>query len=103
MDLQVRNDTRDDYQILVWVSDTDLQGEWQCNRVCDKRYEVYESHHQINHEWWGGYTRHNELSRKVFDREDNLINDEFITENHAIMMYEPLLAESKGDLEEGVQ
>ncbi len=63
--------------------------------------KFYEGHHQIIHEWWGGYTRHNELRRRVFDCYDNLLDDESIAENHAIMMYEPLLAESKGLFEEG--
>jgi vancomycin resistance protein VanW len=29
----------------------------------------------------------------VFDLDDNQIGDDFVTENHAIMMYEPMLAE----------
>ncbi len=93
VDLQVRNNTSDDYQLLVWLDKTHLHGEWRSNRTCEKRYEVYESHHQINHEWWGGYTRNNIIRRKVYDGKENLINDEFITENHAIMMYEPMLQE----------
>lgn len=93
VDLQVRNNTLDDYQLLVWLDKTHLHGEWRSNRIFEKRYEVYESHHQINHEWWGGYTRNNIIRRKVFDGKDDLIDDEFITENHAIMMYEPMLQE----------
>ena len=36
--------------------------------------------------------RHNVIKRKVFDLNNNQIGDDFITENHAIMMYEPMLA-----------
>ncbi|WP_047811357.1 VanW family protein [Desulfosporosinus acididurans] len=93
VDLQVRNNTLDDYQLLVWLDKTHLHGEWRSKRTCEKRYEVYESHHQINQEWWGGYTRNNIIRRKVYDGKENLINDEFITENRAIMMYEPMLQE----------
>lgn len=35
--------------------------------------------------------RHNVIRRKVLDIDNNQIGDDFITENHAIMMYEPML------------
>lgn len=95
VDLQVRNDTTEEYQLIVWVGESNLHGEWRSNQVSEKKYEVYESFHQIRHEWWGGYTRHNILRRKVLDQKGCEIDDEFITENHAIMMYEPLLAENQ--------
>nr|WP_052342734.1 hypothetical protein [Bacillus sp. EB01] len=34
-----------------------------------------------------------EIHRKIFNKNNDLIDNEFITENHAIMMYEPLLEE----------
>jgi vancomycin resistance protein VanW len=40
---------------------------------------------------WGGYSRHNLLRRRVLTEEGALVRDEYVTENHAIMMYEPLL------------
>jgi vancomycin resistance protein VanW len=44
-------------------------------------------------EYWGGYSRHNEIWRKTFDVETGeMMEDEFLTDNHAIMMYEPLLS-----------
>lgn len=46
-------------------------------------------------EYWGGYARHNEIYRKKLNQHNVSVDDEFITENHAIMMYEPLLEESK--------
>lgn len=55
-------------------------------------YKVYESEHRITHEWWGGYMRHNVIRRKVFDNQGSEIADDVITENHAVMMYEPLLS-----------
>lgn len=36
--------------------------------------------------------RHNMIRRKVFEGQGSEIADEVITENHAIMMYEPLLS-----------
>lgn len=93
VDLQIRNDTKQNYQLLVWVGDSDLEGEWRCEQTCHYKYEVYESEHLITQEWWGGYMRHNVIRRKVFDLGNDQISDEFITDNHAIMMYEPMLKE----------
>lgn len=91
VDLQIRNDTEHEYQLKVRVGDNDLEGEWRCEQSCPYHYEVYESEHLIKQEWWGDYTRHNVIRRKVLDDGDNLVTDELVTENHAIMMYEPLL------------
>lgn len=91
VDLQVRNDTLDAYQLVVSVGESELYGEWRCERECPYHYEVYESEHRVTHEWWGGYMRNNVLHRKVYDDAHLEICDEVVTENHAIMMYEPLL------------
>jgi len=93
IDLQIKNDTQHRYQLLIRVGESDLEGEWRCEQPLTQKYEVYESEHLITQEWWGGYMRHNVIKRKVFDLDDNQIDDDFITENHAIMMYEPMLAE----------
>lgn len=95
VDLQIRNDTQKQYQLSVLVGDSYLEGKWRCEEPCPYRYEVYESEHLITQEWWGGYMRHNVIKRKVFDINSNEIDDEFITENHAIMMYQPMLPTEK--------
>jgi len=91
VDLQIRNDTPHEYQLLVKVGDNHLEGEWRCKHPCPLEFQIYESEHIIKHEWWGGYTRHNIIRRKVLDSSAKLISDEVVAENHAIMMYEPLL------------
>lgn len=93
IDLQIKNDTQYKYQLLIRVGESDLEGEWRCEQPLTPKYEVYESDHLITQEWWGGYMRHNIIRRKVFDLDDNQIGDDFVTENHAIMMYEPMLVE----------
>jgi vancomycin resistance protein VanW len=95
IDLQIRNDTSQDYQLLLWISDVELNGEWRSEHSRTQNYEVYESNHLISQEWWGGYMRHNEIRRRVFDADNKHIGDDFITDNHAIMMYEPMLPEFK--------
>ncbi len=56
-------------------------------------YEVYEREHIMQPGYWGGYTRHNLLRRKKYDMEGNLLDDEYVVENHAIMMYSPFIEE----------
>ena len=91
IDLQIRNDTKYRYQLAVNVGKSDLEGELRCEKPCPYEFEVYEKEHIITQEWWGGYMRHNIIRRRVFNIEGIQIDDEFITENHAIMMYEPML------------
>lgn len=92
IDLQICNDTKVNFQLLVDVGTTHLHGAWRAEKATGYRYKVYETGHHITHEWWGGYIRHNELRREVSDVENNLVADEYLTENHAVMMYEPLLS-----------
>lgn len=95
VDLQIKNDTPYEYQLNVFVGDKDLEGEWRCAQPSHFKYEIYENNHLIKQEWWGGYMRHNEIRRSVFDQNGNKVSDDFITENHAIMMYEPLLGDGE--------
>jgi len=92
IDLQIKNETNTDYQLHIWLDEQYLHAEWRSGAPPDLSYEVYESDHFINAEWWGGYTRCNVLHRRVYDPHHHEIGDEFICRNQAIMMYEPLLA-----------
>lgn len=91
LDLQIYNGTSENYQIIAYVTDKDLVGEFRSN--CKKlyHYEVYEKDHSVTPRLWGGYMRNNEIWRKTYNQYDELVNDEYITENHAIMMYNPLI------------
>lgn len=91
LDLQIANRTNQAFQLCLWLTDSDLVGEWRAELPPTRRYEVYEKEHWITPAIWGGYERHNLLYRRVYDLEGAYIGDEFITENHAYMMYEPLL------------
>jgi len=90
-DLQIYNPTDTDYQINVYLTDKDLVGEIRSTEKPIYKYEIYEKKHRMTHEYWGGYVRHNLIYRNIYDLQDNLIKDEYVTENHAIMMYQPYL------------
>ena len=92
IDLQLRNDTQQTYQLFVWLTDTDLHGAFYSSLAAPYRYEVFEKGHFIHHEPWGGYSRHNRIARRVYDAASGaLLREEPVAENHALMMYEPFL------------
>ena len=91
IDLQVTNNTSQNFQFKLHLSENKLHGELLSSKELEHTYEVYEDYHIMQQEPWGGYTRHNRLNRKVNDKQDKILEDIVITENHAIMMYEPFL------------
>lgn len=91
VDFQVTNPTKQKYQIELYLDKEYLNGKIRSDESMEGRFEVYENNHRIVHQTWGGYTRHNEICRRRFDKDDKLVSDEVLLQNHAIMMYEPLL------------
>jgi vancomycin resistance protein VanW len=93
IDLQLRNDTEQPFQLGVWLSETDLHGEIRSAAPLDFYYEVLEKEHVMSQEPWGGYARHNHIVRRVFEaRTGTCLREETVAENHALMMYAPFLA-----------
>lgn len=100
IDLQLKNETDQDFQLKLRLSDTHLHGEWRCQQPLLVKYEVFESDHLFRQEFWG-YTRHNQIGRHVRDRDSNeLLYSEPLIENHAIMMYNPMLTENVSSSQE---
>lgn len=91
VDLQLKNETNMPIQINLWLSKTHLHGSICSAFETHLDYQVYEKEHKFELQWWGGYTRHNQIWRKVKNVVTSEVNDELVTENHAIMMYNPLL------------
>jgi vancomycin resistance protein VanW len=94
LDLQIYNPTIHPYQLHVYLTDSHLVGEWRSVHAPIQTYEIYEKEHKITLEYWGGYVRHNLIYRRVYNHQQKMIDDEYVTENHAIMMYQPFLSES---------
>lgn len=91
IDLQLRNDTSDTFQLTLWIDDEYLNGELLSNRPQEFEYKVFETDHLIKMQPWGGYTRHNRIWQKRTSLIDGMTDERLVTENHAIMMYNPLL------------
>ncbi|MDE5908985.1 MAG: VanW family protein [Lachnospiraceae bacterium] len=92
-DLMIRNNTSDTYQLSIWMDDTYLHGQWRVSSSPEYRYEIIERNHEMRSEFWGGYSRHNELYQQKYDLADNLLKEQLIVQNSAIMMYEPFISE----------
>jgi vancomycin resistance protein VanW len=91
VDLQLHNPTDQPFQIRLWLDDAFLNGELWSDRQPFYHFEVFETDHMIKHQWWGGYTRHNKISKKIIRLSDGSETIEPVSENHAIMMYNPIL------------
>jgi len=92
-DLMIKNETSHIFQLNLNITDQDLEGAWLCDSPASFIYEVYEKEHQMRSEFWGGYTRHNSIYRRKYDLNGNILTDEFVVENHAIMMYAPFITD----------
>ena len=90
-DLMLHNSTEQAFRLNLALTKTHLTGTITSDQPPHCTYQVYEKAHIIQKEFWGGHTRHNLLCRKKFDLNGSILQDEVLTENHAIMMYAPLL------------
>ena len=93
IDLQVKNETENNFQLHLWLDKTHLNVELLCDNKIDKEYKVEERNHIMKQQFWGGYSRHNQIFQIEKDRES--ITEKLLVENHAIMMYNPFLEEKK--------
>lgn len=91
LDLEIRNPTAASYRLSVSVTRTELVGAWRATFPAGLRYEVYEANHLITHEGPGRWVRRNRLARRSYDVRGELVADEVVAENHALMMYHPFL------------
>lgn len=96
-DLMITNNTDSDYELRVTVGDKYLEGAWYSNNKPLYKYEIIEKNHEMKSEFFGGFSRHNELYRLTYNEARELINEEYITENHALMMYSPFLPHNVED------
>ena len=76
---------------MIHVGEEYLEGEWRVAAEPEYRYEVEERNHEMRSEYWGGYSRHNEIYQKQYDLEGNLLGEKLVVKNSAIMMYSPFL------------
>ncbi len=92
IDLQIKNEGDQRFQLKLEVTDEYLVGKWLSDEDVDVDYDVYEKDAEIKHELFGDYSRNNKIYRKVIDKKTGeMVDDELVAENHALMMYSPLI------------
>jgi vancomycin resistance protein VanW len=89
--LRIYNPTQHPYQLKVHLTEEQLVGSWNTIIENENTYEIYEKEHKITQEHWGGYMRHNLIYRRLLNKNNEVLDDQYITENHALMMYQPFL------------
>lgn len=91
IDLRVINRTSRTYQLIITVEKEKLCGELRANSEEQYQFSIKESDHRFQKEWWGGFTRHNRIWQHRTHIESAIEERKLITENCAIMMYNPLV------------
>ncbi len=91
IDLAIANRTEQRWQIALHLDETHLHGSIRSEHPTGTSYEIVETDHTFKVEWWGGYTRHNRIWQVATDERSGETQKRLVTENHAIMMYEPML------------
>ncbi len=97
IDLQIKNETNQSFQIVFEITDTYLVGKLLSDNDTGEVYKIVEKDHEIKGEMYGGYSRNNKIFREVFDQNGIKKREELVAKNHAIMMYNPILEENKNN------
>lgn len=94
IDLQVKNETENNFQIKLWMDNEYLFGELLSDKNILTEFSIQEENHLMKQQFWGGYSRHNQIIKIEIDPEGNE-RKSLLVENHAIMMYNPFIESSK--------
>jgi vancomycin resistance protein VanW len=97
VDLMIQNNTPWDFQLKLHVGDEFLMGEWRAETPPVCQYQVVEKSHKIVAEYWGGYTRSNQLFRRMLNFDGKVLDEDWIADNNAIMMYAPFIGPSTSE------
>ncbi len=90
IDLQVKNETQNEFQIILEIDNDYLYGKLLSKDVITSTYKVEERNHIIKQQFWGGYSRHNVIVQTE-TRSNGKQIENIVAVNNAIMMYNPIL------------
>ena len=93
IDLQVKNETNNTFQINIWLDETHLNGELVSKEKIEVKYRIEERNHIMKQQYWGGYSRHNQIIQ--IEELNGIEKEKLLVENHAIMMYNPFIEDKK--------
>ena len=94
IDLQVKNESTNTFQLNLWLDKTHLHGELVSVEKVEETYRIEERNHIIKQQFWGGYSRHNQIIqiKELWGETEEKV----LVENHAVMMYNPFLEQKAG-------
>jgi len=90
IDLQVKNETNQNFYLKLWLDDIYLNGELFSQNKPYFKFSIIEKNHTFKQQLWGKYSRHNEIYQVIED-DYGIVSEKLLFKNSAIMMYNPLV------------
>lgn len=91
-DYRFRNPTDQTFQLVIWLDETNLNGELRAEHTLDTSYHLREEEAWFEKGEDGHYYRHNKIFRRIADkRTGKILLDECLLENYSRVMYEEKL------------
>ena len=88
IDYRFRNDTDQDFQMLLWCDEEELHGELRCVNELTERYELSEEGHHFAREGEKFY-RISKIYKNTIDKKTGEIkNKKLVLDNHSEVMYD---------------
>ena len=88
IDYRFRNDTDQDFQMLLWCDEEELHGELRCVNELGERYELSEEGHHFAKEG-EKYYRISKIYKNTIDKNTGEIKDKkLVLDNHSEVMYD---------------
>ena len=94
IDFRVKNTTENIFRIRLWIENDYLFGELFSLEKINSTFKIEERNHIVKQQFWGGYSRHNQIFKIETDEFGNSM-ESLLIENHALMMYNPFLENKK--------
>lgn len=89
VDYRFRNNSDQDYQLVVWIEDGELCGELRCMKDITYRYKLIEENHHFKKEKDGKYYRISQVYRLIIDKKTGKeVKKELVLKNHSEVMYD---------------
>lgn len=90
IDYRFKNNTDQDFQLLLWTEGDNLYGELRSEREIPFTYELAEEGHHFQQEDNGKYYRVSKIYRLTRDRETGeVVDKKLVLDNHSEVMYDP--------------
>ena len=94
IDFRVKNTTENTFRIRLGIENDYLFGELFSLEKINSTFKIEERNHIVKQQFWGGYSRHNQIFKIETDEFGNSM-ESLLIENHALMMYNPFLENKK--------